>query len=135
MAFGGVLGTAAREALNLLIPAAGPIPVAIVTINLLGAFLLALLLGGLARRAPGDATAHRLRLVVGTGALGGFTTYSALAADTVLLIAGDTLDLALAYAFGTVILGALATWAGLLLAGVARPAPPTAPSPTGGDRR
>ena len=130
--FGGVLGTAARELLSLVIPSAGPIPVAVFTINVLGAFLLALLLGRLARRPPGAVAEHRLRLAVGTGALGGFTTYSAFATDTVLLIASDTPGLALAYAFGTVILGALATWAGLGVAGAGRPAPATGHSPTGG---
>ena len=103
----------------------------IVTINVVGAFLLAWLLGALARRSGGDAAAHRLSLLIGTGALGGFTTYSALAADTVGLIVDDRPGLALAYAFGTVILGVLATGAGLLCAGT-EPQSGTGPSPTAG---
>ncbi len=135
VALGGILGTAGREAIGLMIPAAGPVPVAIATINVLGAFLLAFLLGRLARRSPGDVTAHRLRLAVGTGALGGFTTYSAFATDTVLLMVGDNVGLGLAYAFGTLILGVLATWAGLLCAGPLRPGTRTGPTRTGGGPR
>ncbi|WP_111719678.1 CrcB family protein [Homoserinimonas sp. OAct 916] len=135
VALGGILGTAGREALGLMIPAAGPVPVAIATINVIGAFLLAFLLGRLARRSAGDVTAHRLRLAVGTGALGGFTTYSAFATDTVLLIVGDNVGLGLAYAFGTLILGVLATWAGLLCAGLLGPGTRTGPTLTGGGPR
>ena len=58
---------------------------------------------------------HRLSLLLGTGLLGGFTTYSALAVDTVQLLRTDQTGLAAAYALGTLLLGALATWLGIVI--------------------
>ena len=51
---------------------------------------------------------------VGTGALGSFTTYSALAVDTLTLL-GTHPGRAVGYALGTVVLGAAATLLGLTL--------------------
>src|SRR5689334_12218407 len=80
VAAGGALGTALRAAVTLLAPETRDFPVATFGVNLLGAFLLGVLLEALARSGPGMGGAHALRLFVGTGVLGGFTTYSALAA-------------------------------------------------------
>ncbi|WP_404445254.1 CrcB family protein [Microbacterium marinum] len=73
---GGAAGVAARAAAVLPFPAdSHPLVVPAVTmgVNIVGSFLLGLLLGVLGDRRPG------LRLLVGTGFLGGFTTYSAFA--------------------------------------------------------
>ena len=112
VAAGGAIGTAVREALSLAIPPVGGIPLAIFVINVAGAFLLGALLEALVRRGPEDDRRRTLRLFVGTGVLGGFTTYSALATDTALLLGGSPLP-ALAYALGTVLLGGLASAAGI----------------------
>lgn len=109
---GGAIGTAAREALSLALPPVGGVPLTIFFINVGGAFLLGLLLETLGRRGPEDDRRRALRLFVGTGVLGGFTTYSALATDTALLLGGFPLP-ALAYALGTVVLGGLASAAGI----------------------
>src|SRR5699024_1022719 len=78
---GGASGTAAREAAGLLMaPTLGEVPVTL-AVNVVGAFLLGLLL-----QAFGTGTTGR-RLLIGTGFLGGFTTYSALAVQTVALAA------------------------------------------------
>jgi len=53
---------------------------------------------------------------VGTGALGSFTTYSALAVDTDLLLRDGYLLAAATYALGTVLAGLLATGVGIALA-------------------
>lgn len=74
---GGTCGTALRAAL-LLIPhdAGARAEVAALTaINLIGAFLLGLLLG---RVRAAEPRADAARALLGTGALGGFTSYSAL---------------------------------------------------------
>ncbi|MFZ4896524.1 fluoride efflux transporter FluC [Plantibacter sp. Mn2098] len=113
VAAGGTIGTAAREALSLAIPPVSGIPVAILSINVAGAFTLGVLLEALARRGPDAGTRRTLRLFLGTGFLGGFTTYSALAADTaVLLVNGDT-GTGVLYALATVLLGAAASTAGI----------------------
>lgn len=113
VALGGVVGTAGREGVALLLPTSD-VPWATVVVNLVGAFVLGALLETLLRRGSDDGPRRLVRLGVGTGVLGGFTTYSSLATDTVLL-RGDA-GLALAYAIGTVLLGALATLAGIAAA-------------------
>ena len=116
VAVGGMLGTALRELVSLVIPSVDGVPVAIFGINLLGAFALGVLLEALARTGPDEGTLRVLRLLIGTGVLGGFTTYSALATDTSLLVASDRVAAALIYSLATIIVGALATWAGVAMA-------------------
>lgn len=113
VALGGTAGTAARVALTLSIPSVGTFPAATFAINVVGAFLLGMLLDVLARRGPDVGGARSIRLLAGTGFLGGFTTYSALATDTVILTTGD-LGTALAYSLGTLLAGGAATWAGIV---------------------
>lgn len=113
---GGTLGTAAREALSLAIPSLGGIPIAILLINVVGALFLGVLLEGLARGGPDVGRRRALRLLLGTGFAGGFTTYSALAVDSSLLLTGGDAAAGVLYALGTVAIGALATVAGIALA-------------------
>lgn len=114
---GGAAGTTARY----LLEAAFPPPSdhwAWVTflINVTGAFLLGGLLFGLARRGD-DAGARRgLRLVVGTGVLGGFTTYSTFAVEVHDLLGGGQLWTGLGYAVGSVLAGVAAAAGGAMLA-------------------
>lgn len=116
VAFGGTLGAAAREALILGMPDAGAIPWAIVLANIVGAFLLGLLYAALSTMSPGHPQrARRLRLLLGTGFCGGFTTYSTLALGVVLLAGSGGVFWAVAYGLGTVLLGALATWLGMVV--------------------
>ena len=112
---GGALGTAARAALSQALPPLAGVPVAVLGINVLGAAVLGLLLE-LLRRAGDDRGRRRdLRLFAGTGVLGGFTTYSALAADTASLVAGGRAGVATAYALGTLVLGLVAALLGVLV--------------------
>lgn len=113
---GGSLGTAAREAIGLVVADRAGIPVAILGINLLGAFCLGLLLSGLARLGPDAGLRRTVRIMVGTGFMGGFTTYSALATDTASLLGDGRIGAGLAYGLGTVVIGGLATWAGIAVA-------------------
>ena len=109
---GGTLGTAVRVATT---PPHAPtaFPVATFVINVLGVGLLGLLVERLAR-GPRGPRERQLGLLLGTGFLGGFTTYSALAVDTVQLLRNGTTGLAIAYALGTLLLGAAATWLGII---------------------
>lgn len=113
---GGAIGTAAREALSLALPPVHGIPYTVFGINVLGAFLLGVLLDALARRGRDHGRRRVLRLLLGTGVMGGFTTYSALATDSAALIAGGRAGPGIAYAMGTLLVGAGATWAGIALA-------------------
>lgn len=113
---GGAIGTGMREALSLLFPPVGGVSLTIAAVNVVGAFVLGFLLESLLRRGDDSGRRRELRLFAGTGILGGFTTYSALAADTAVLLADSRPVLAVAYALGTVVVGFGATLLGLGLA-------------------
>lgn len=112
---GGAVGTAAREGVTLLVPPLGQFPVATFAINLSGALLLGVLLEVLSRGGPDHGRRRAVRLLIGTGFLGGFTTYSALAVDTAALLGGDGTLAGVLYAAGTLLLGGAATWFGILI--------------------
>lgn len=121
VALGGVVGTGLREGISLAAPtSAGAFPFTIFAINIVGAFALGALLESLTRTGPDVGWRRDVRLGVGTGVIGGFTTYSAFAGDTALLLASDSPGLAVLYALGTVALGAVATSLGILVAGLGR---------------
>lgn len=107
VAAGGTAGTAARLGLGLMLPDVGGFPVAVLVANVVGA----LLIGLLAARLPATA---ELRLALGTGVLGGFTTYSAFITGTLSLWA-DAPVIAVAYAVGSLTLGLAAAALGLRL--------------------
>lgn len=116
VAVGGAVGAASREGVSLLIPNLGAVPVAIPLINVLGAFLLGYLYEAVTRLDSSKPTGKNLKLLLGTGFCGGFTTYSSLATDTAVLFRDGLPWTALLYALLTVILGACATWAGIAVA-------------------
>lgn len=74
---GGMIGVAIRAVIVLPLGSAGlhplVIPAVTLAINLLGSMLLGVIVGWLADRHPIG------RLFLGTGVMGGFTTYSAFA--------------------------------------------------------
>ena len=117
---GGTLGTATREAVSLSVGAVGSFPLAIFLINVVGAGALGILLEMLAHEAPGATGPRNARLLAGTGFLGGFTTYSALATDTDLLFRAGDVGTGILYAAGTLIVGFLTAGAGVALGGALR---------------
>jgi fluoride exporter len=115
VAVGGAIGTALRAGLSAVIPTPGGVPVGIFLINISGAFLLGVLLEVLARRGPDEGRRRLLRLFLGTGVTGGYTTYSSLADDGALLL-GSQPAIGLLYVLVTVVVGAVATYGGIRLA-------------------
>jgi CrcB protein len=113
---GGAAGTAARYLTGQAVARVGQVPVATAAVNLAGAFLLGVLMAVLATKGPDTGAVRVVRLLVGVGFLGGFTTYSALAVETVSLLDQGLAGRALAYAVGSVALGTLAAWAGIVVA-------------------
>lgn len=93
---GGALGALLRYSLTLAEPDASGFPWTTFTINLVGAFLLALL--------PASARVRRHPLLpplLGTGVLGGFTTLSTWSEQTRALVADGAVVTAAAYVVGT----------------------------------
>jgi CrcB protein len=112
VAAGGAVGGAARYLLNHWLGGAD-FPWATLVENVLGCFLL----GGLMVFLL-DVWAPRryLRPFLGVGVLGGFTTFSAYTSETRDLLLDGRASAGLAYLFGSVAAGLLATWSGITLA-------------------
>ncbi len=80
VAVGGAVGATLRGALDALAPMQlGALAASTIIVNLLGAFLMGMLTTTwMLRRGQSDAW-DRLKLLLGTGGLGAFTTYSTFA--------------------------------------------------------
>jgi len=93
---GGALGTLARYLLGVglskLLP--GKMPWATLTVNVLGAFLIGVIMTIFAVREDLDSP---VRLALTVGVLGGFTTYSAFAFELVTLVQGRDFTTAALY--------------------------------------
>lgn len=114
---GGALGTTCRSWLEATFaPRAGGWPWSTYGINVAGSFLLACLITTLARSGPDAGWRRRLRVGVGTGVLGGFTTYSTFIVETDGLVRAGHLVIGTAYAVASIVAGVLAALAGVLLA-------------------
>lgn len=105
---GGTVGTLLRILLGL-VPGDSEFPWVTFVINITGAGLLGVLYG-LTSRFVSTSARTRMRPLLGTGLMGGYTTYSTLAVGTDGLILGDRLLLGAAYAVPTVVLGILSAF-------------------------
>ena len=116
VALGGATGAVARyglgvQALRLLGPG---MPYGTLIANVLGGLLMGALAGFLAFKGAADQ--EKLRLLLGVGVLGGFTTFSAFSLETALMIERRDYGLAAGYALASVLLSVMALFAGLVLA-------------------
>jgi CrcB protein len=121
VALGGAIGTLLRDIISGAFPADGGVSWSIFWINITGALLLGMLLEALAHRGPDEGRRRTLRLLLGTGVMGGFTTYSTLAESTAALFLDGRGLAGTGYALLTVLAGAIATGLGLVVAGLFRP--------------
>lgn len=112
---GGGLGAVSRHLSGMaLMRASGPgFPWGTMVVNIAGSLAMGLLIAWLARRSSGDAD---LRLLLATGFLGGFTTFSAFSLDAVTLYERGALTAAAAYVIASVTVSILALFGGLWLA-------------------
>ncbi|AYV47249.1 fluoride efflux transporter CrcB [Caulobacter flavus] len=116
VAVGGAAGSVARY----LVGAAalrwiGPgWPWGTMTVNIVGGFLMGLLTGWLALKAAGQQ--ETLRVLLGVGILGGFTTFSAFSLDAALMIERRAYGQAFSYTAASVLIALAALFAGLYLA-------------------
>jgi fluoride exporter len=117
---GGMLGTAARWGIDLLLPhGGGAFPVGTLLVNLAGSFALGLLVARFWPVAP-----EWLRAGLGPGVLGSFTTFSALAVSAVELTASDAPATAVLYVAASLVGGIAAAALGIRLGAPRATAPP-----------
>jgi CrcB protein len=113
-AAGGAFGSTARYLVNIL---SGQLfglgfPWGTIAVNIAGSFLMGLVV---ALGALKFSLANEMRVLIATGFLGGFTTFSAFSMDFALLVERKHYGLAGLYAAGSVTLSILALFAALLL--------------------
>ena len=111
---GGTLGTLLRYLIDVAPTRVAGFAFDIFIINVVGAFILAALVGYITGAGEPTRNQLKLRLFVGTGTMGGFTTYSTLAVETAHNIGDGRWANALVYSLGTLLVGALLSVAGLL---------------------
>lgn len=111
VAVSGGLGAALRYVVDLLLTPGegGRFPVGILVVNVSGSFALGLLTG------LGTSVAPELAVAAGMGLLGGYTTFSTVSVETVLLAQRRRWRDAALNLVGTLALAVLAAGAGLLL--------------------
>lgn len=117
LALGGALGTLGRYGVQAgLVQRSAHPALGTAAVNMIGCLLLGLAWGAFHRtRVDGSLVLDGdLRLMVVTGMLGAFTTFSALMFDTARLARDDSLVLALANVGGQVVLGGALLVAGVL---------------------
>ena len=115
VALGGALGSAARYLVTTTVQrlVAPVFPYGTFTVNIVGAFVAGALI---ARFEIHGLESPAARAFVFVGVLGGFTTFSALAADTFALARGSTLALAAVNSVGQLVAGLIALWVGHFVA-------------------
>jgi len=110
---GGFAGAIARYLLGgwvLHHTVAEKFPWSTFTVNVLGCLVMGVLSGFIERL---DWFTPQMRLLLLTGLLGGFTTFSAFGLETVYLLRRGELWIAAAYALASVIMCVMALWFGL----------------------
>ncbi len=110
--FGGGLGAMLRHGVNRLSAIIRPdFPYGTLIVNILGCFMIGLFAAWFAYR--GEDTSPHARLLLITGLLGGFTTFSAFSLDTAYLWQrGETVQ-TLLYVGASVLVSIVAVFAGL----------------------
>jgi fluoride exporter len=109
IAAGGAIGAAARYGAGQAWPVAGgAFPVTTMAVNVLGCGLIGVLMVLVGELWTGR---RLLRPFLGTGVLGGFTTFSTYAVDLQRLFATSHAGTAVAYLVATPVAALLAVWA------------------------
>jgi CrcB protein len=120
VAIGGAGGAVLRyhvgRAVGHLAGAGNTFPWGTLSVNLLGSLAMGVLVGWLAKGTVPVATAESLRLALGVGLLGGFTTFSAFSAELVTMLHRGQAGLAVGYIAASLIAGMAAIVLGLVAA-------------------
>ncbi|MBD3108259.1 fluoride efflux transporter CrcB [Bacillus sp. AGMB 02131] len=108
----GALGASLRYTLSLLLFNGIVFPLATLSINLVGCFLLSYLTAGLFTKSSLSAS---IKTAIGTGFIGSFTTFSAFSVETITLFTNEKIALGILYIFISLLGGLLMTSLGLQL--------------------
>jgi fluoride exporter len=112
--FGGGCGAAIRHGINRLSLTLSPdFPAGTMVINILGCFVMGVFTAWFAFK--GEATSQHMRLLLTTGLLGGFTTFSAFSLDAAYLWQRGQVGAAAFYVLGSVGLSLVAVFAGMAI--------------------
>lgn len=116
VALGGAFGSAFRYQVGLIAVRnlGSGYPYGTLIVNMIGGFCMGLLAGALARAPLIGAVGEPLRLLIGVGVLGGFTTFSAFSLETANMLLRGQPVLAAAYAVASVAGSVLMLFVGLL---------------------
>lgn len=107
---GGAFGAVCRYFISITLFTSSSFPYATLTINLLGSLLLGLLSASFFLKKQ----AHRLMLT--TGFLGAFTTFSTFSMETIEFVLNDEWRFAIFYVVSSIIGGWICAWIGFTLA-------------------
>ena len=113
VALGGAIGASARYGLGLMSTRVfgSGFPMGTLLANVIGGFLMGLLVGWLLREGPSNA--ETIRLFAAIGVLGGFTTFSSFSLDAINMIQAKAYGPFVTYVGSSVILSILAVAVGL----------------------
>ncbi|OIQ88204.1 putative fluoride ion transporter CrcB [mine drainage metagenome] len=126
---GGMLGTALRAQLEGAFAApAGEWPWVTFVINLVGSFVLGALLEVLSRTGADAGWRRAVRIGLGTGVIGGFTTYSTFIVETALLVRDGHAGTGAVYAVVSLVLGLLSATTGFVVGAAVTPATTSSPA-------
>lgn len=110
---GGAVGSGLRYGVGILLPSSqGGFPWATLAVNVVGSFVLGMLIGSSLTSTP---LSRHTTLLIGTGLCGGFTTYSAFAVESVLLAQEGHIMTVAMYVIATLACCAAAALAGVLV--------------------
>jgi CrcB protein len=113
IALGGALGTPARYAVERFVHVApDSFPWSTFTVNITGSLVLGLLLTLIIERWPPSLY---LRPFAAIGFLGAYTTFSTYMVETDLLLKDGQVGVALAYVFGSLFVGLVAVYLGVVI--------------------
>ena len=112
---GGFIGTAMRYLVQVQVEKlmGSTLPLGTFLVNIAGSLIIGIVYG-LAER--GNILGPEWRLFLAVGLCGGFTTFSTFSADTLNLLKDNSIIQLLSYTGGSVLLGLLSVYVGLILA-------------------